>query len=136
KTFSEKSYNFFLSKRLKRAIFQRDSLNDLVIAFNKDTTARGRAYRHLDSLFRELSARYADCNEKNNSLKAQFAELNARYNELMKKSMTDAERFNNALKIKWEELESKSKQLEERERRLAELEAMLRTKDSITNAIN
>lgn len=141
--FSEKSYNFFLSKRLKRTIFQRDSLNDLVIAFNRDTAERGRKYRQLDSLFNTLASKYNDCNEKNNSLKGQFAELNARYNELMKKSMSEAERLNNALKIKSEELTAKSdelerqrKLLEEREKRLAELEATIRRKDSITNAIN
>ncbi len=136
KTFSEKSYNFFLSKRLKTTMHQRDSLNDLVIAFNKDTAERGRNYRHLDSMFRALSALYSDCTEKNNNLKAQYAELNARYNELMKKSMSDAERLNNALRIKSEELAQKSKELSDRERRLAELEATLRSKDSITNAIN
>lgn len=143
KTFSEKSYNFFLSKRLKRAIHQRDSLNDLVIAFNKDTAERGRNYRHLDSLFRALTGKYADCTEKNNALKSQYAELNAKYNELMKKSLSEAERLNNALKIKSEELTEKSdelerqrKLLEAREKRLAELEATLRAKDSITNAIN
>lgn len=143
KTFKEKSYNFFLSKRLKRAIHQRDSLNDLVIAFNKDTAERGRNYRYLDSVFRELTSRYNECTEKNNALKSQYAELNAKYNELMKKSMSEAERLNNALKIKSEELTQKSdelekqrKLLEQRERRLAELEATLRAKDSITNAIN
>ncbi len=143
KSFSEKSYNFFLSKRLKRSIHQRDSLNDLVIAFNKDTTERGRNYRYLDSLFRALTSKFNECTEKNNALKGQYAELNARYNDLMKKSLTEAERLNNALKIKSEELTAKSEELdkqskllEERERRLAELEATLRAKDSITNAIN
>jgi chemotaxis protein MotB len=129
KTFGDKSYNFFLSKRLKRAMHQRDSLNDLVIAFNKDTAQRGREYRYLDSLYKELSGRYTDCSEKNNKLKAQFAELNARYNELMKKSLSEAERFNNALKIKSEELEA-------REKRLAELQAIINKQDSLVNALN
>lgn len=129
KNFSEKSYNFFLSKRLKKTMHQRDSLNDLVIAFNKDTTQRGKDYRYLDSLFKALTSRYNDCSEKNNALKAQFAELNARYNDLMKKSLTDAERFNNALKIKAEELA-------ERERKLAELQAIIDKQDSLLNALN
>src|SRR5689334_12475206 len=75
KTFNEKSYNFFLSKRTKKSMHQRDSLNDLVIAFNKDTTQRGKDYRYLDSLYKALTGRYNDCTEKNNSLKAQYAEL-------------------------------------------------------------
>lgn len=129
KDFSEKSYNFFLSKRLKRSMHQRDSLNDLVIAFNKDTTQRGKDYRYLDSLFKALTAKYNDCSERNNSLKSQFAELNARYNDLMKKSLNDAERFNNALKIKAEELA-------EREKRLVELQSIINKQDSLLNALN
>lgn len=129
KDFNQKSYNFFLSKRLKRSMTQRDSLNDLTIAFNKDTAQRGRDYRYLDSLYKALTARYNDCSEKNNNLKSQFAELNARYNDLMKKSLSDADRFTNALKIKAEELEA-------RERRLAELQAIINKQDSLLNALN
>ena len=129
KTFSDKSYNFFLSKRLKTAIHQRDSLYDLVVAFNKDTTIRGKEYRYLDSLYKALTAMYNDCNEKNNALKAQFAEMNAKYNELMKKSLTDAERHSAALKIKGEELEA-------REKRLAELQSIINRQDSLLNALN
>ena len=129
KDFNEKSYNFFLSKRLKRAMHQRDSLNDLVIAFNKDTTQRGKDYRYLDSLYKALASKYADCTEKNNNLKSQYAELNARYNDLMKKNLNDAERFNNALKIKADELAA-------REKRLAELQAIINKQDSLLNALN
>lgn len=129
KTFNDKSYNFFLSKRLKAAIHQRDSLYDLVVAFNKDTTQRGKEYRYLDSLYRALTAMYNDCTEKNNSLKAQYAEMNARYNELMKKSLSETERMNAALKIKAEELEA-------REKRLAELQGIINTQDSLLNALN
>jgi chemotaxis protein MotB len=141
--FKEKSYAFFLSKRLKRAIHQRDSLNDLVIAFNKDTTQRGKDYRYLDSLYKALTLRYKDCTESNNSLKQQFAELNARYNDLMKKNLSDAEKFNNALKIKSEELEAREKRLAElqalveaREKRLAELQGIINAQDSLLNALN
>lgn len=129
KGFKENSYNFFLSKRLKKSMTQRDSLNDLVLAFNKDTTQRGKDFRYLDSLFKELSAKYEDCNEKNNKLKSQFAELNAKYNELMKQCMNEAEHLNNALKIKADELA-------EREKRLAELEQIIRSQDSLVNSLN
>jgi chemotaxis protein MotB len=129
KTFKEKSYNFFTSKRLKKSLNQRDSLNDLTVAFNKDTTQRGVEYRYLDSLYKALTSKYNDCTSKNNDLKAQYAELNAKYNELMKKSLNDAERFNNALKIKAEELEA-------REKRLAELQAIINKQDSLLNALN
>ncbi len=128
-TFNEKSYNFFLSKRLKTTMHQRDSLYDLVVAFNKDTTLRGKEYRYLDSLYNALVSKYNDCNEKNNTLKAQYAEMNAKYNEMMKKSLSDAERFNSALKIKAEELEA-------RERRLAELQSIINKQDSLLNALN
>jgi len=129
KSFSEKSYNFFLSKRAKKSMMQRDSLNDLTIAFNRDTTQRGKDHRYLDSLYNELAGRFNDCTEKNNKLKAQFAEIIARYNDLMKQCMNDAEKYNNALKIKAEELA-------EREKRLAELEGIIRTQDSLVNALN
>lgn len=129
KQFNEKSYNFFLSKRMKKALNQRDSLNDLVIAFNKDTTQRGKEYRYLDSLYKALTEKYNDCTERNNALKAQYAELNAKYNDLMKKSLTDAEKFNAALKLKAEELEA-------REKRLAELQGIINKQDSLLNALN
>lgn len=129
KSFNEKSYNFFLSKRIKATMHQRDSLYDLVVAFNKDTTLRGKEYRYLDSLYNALIAKYDECTEKNNDLKAQYAAMNAKYNELMKKSMSDAERFNNALKIKAEELEA-------REKRLAELQSIINKQDSLLNALN
>jgi len=129
KDFNQKSYNFFLSKRIKKTMNQRDSLNDLVIAFNKDTAQRGRDYRYLDSLYKILTGRFNDCTEKNNSLKSQYAELNARYNDLMKKNLNDAERFNNALKIKADELAA-------REKRLAELQAIINKQDSLLNSLN
>jgi chemotaxis protein MotB len=129
KTFKEKTYNFFLSKRLKKSLNQRDSLDELVIAFNKDTTQRGTEYRYLDSLYKALTGKYADCTSRNNDLKAQYAELNARYNDLMKRSLSDAEKFNNALKVKAEELEA-------REKRLAELQGIINAQDSLLNALN
>lgn len=129
KTFKEKSYNFFASKRLKRSLNQRDSLNDLTVAFNKDTTQRGIEYRYLDSLYKALTAKYNDCTAKNNDLKSQYAELNAKYNDLMKKSLNDAERFNNALKLKAEELEA-------REKRLAELQGIINSQDSLLNSLH
>lgn len=125
----EKSYNFFLSKRAKHAMSQRDSLNDLVTAFNKDTTQRGIDYRYLDSLFKELTARYNDCSEKNNKLKAQYAEINTLYTNLMKNCLTDAEKYSNALKVKTEELLA-------REKRLAELESIIHAQDSLVNSLN
>ncbi|MFI5221208.1 MAG: flagellar motor protein MotB [Bacteroidia bacterium] len=129
KGFKQNWYNFWMSKKLKHATGQRDSLNDLVIAFNKDTANRGKEYRYLDSLFKELSTRYTDCTEKNNRLREQYAEVNARYTQLMKNCLTDAEKFSNALKVKTEELL-------EREKRLAELEGTIRSQDSLVNALN
>jgi chemotaxis protein MotB len=47
----------------------------------------------------------------------------------MKNCLTDAEKYNNALKVKTEELM-------EREKRLAELEAIIHSQDSLVNALN
>ena len=129
KEFSQKWYNFWMSKKLTRATEQRDSLNDLVIAFNKDTTQRGKDYRYLDSLFKELTARYNECSEKNNKLKAQYAEINTLYTNLMKNCLTDAEKYTNALKVKTDELLA-------REKRLAELESIIHAQDSLVNSLN
>ncbi len=118
-----------MSKKLTRATEQRDSLNDLVTAFNKDTTQRGKEYRYLDSLFKALSFRFNECSEKNNSLKSQYAELNTLYTNLMKNCLTDAEKYSNALKIKTEELLA-------REKRLAELESIIHSQDSLVNSLN
>ena len=129
KGFSQKSHNFFMSKKLETATYQRDSLHKLVIAFNKDTAERGVQYRLLDSLHRDLQARFSSLTEKYNKLQADYSEMNDRYTDLIKTSLSKTEQLNLALKEKGEQLLA-------REKKLAELEAIIRRQDSITNALN
>lgn len=136
KTFNEKSHNFFLSKRLKEATKQRDSLQLLSIAFTKDTTQRGIQYRELDSQYKALTAQFNDLSAKHKTLQNDYSEMNDKYTELIKSSLSKTEQLNLALKEKGEQLKEKAELLQAREKRLAEVEALLRQQDSITNALN
>ncbi|MES2726265.1 MAG: flagellar motor protein MotB [Bacteroidota bacterium] len=129
KGFKEKSHNFFMGKRLKMATGQRDTFYTLNVQFNKDTTERGIKYRYLDSLYNDLLARNTELNRKHKGLQADYAEMNQRYTDLLKSSLSKTEQLNMALK-------QKEDMLSAREKRLAELEAIIRRQDSITNALN
>ena len=129
KGFKEKSHNFFMSKRLKNATGQRDTLHHINVVFNQDTTQRGAAYRTLDSTYNDLLARYNELNRKHKALQLDYTEMNQRYTDLLKSSLSKTEQLNLAL-------QQKEDMLSARERRLAELEAIIRKQDSITNALN
>ncbi len=129
KTFGEKMHNALLSKRMKEATHQRDSIHLLNLAFNKDTTERGIRYRELDSSYRALNQKYNDLAEKHRGLQNNYNEMNDKYTELIRSSLNRTEQLNLALKEKGEQLLA-------REKRLAELEVLIRRQDSITNALN
>jgi chemotaxis protein MotB len=129
KGFKEKSHNFFMSKRLKQATGQRDTLHSINVVFNQDTTQRGVAYRTLDSAYNELMAMFNELNRKHKALQIDYTEMNQRYSDLLKSSLNKTEQLNLALK-------QKEDMLSAREKRLAELEAIIRRQDSITNALN
>jgi chemotaxis protein MotB len=129
KGFKEKSHNFFMSKRLKQATGQRDTLHNINVVFNQDTTQRGIAYRTLDSAYNELMAMFNELNRKHKALQIDYTEMNQRYSDLLKSSLNKTEQLNLALK-------QKEDMLSAREKRLTELEAIIRRQDSITNALN
>ena len=129
KGFKEKSHNFFMSKRLKQATGQRDTLHSINVVFNQDTTQRGIAYRTLDSAYNELMAMFNELNRKHKALQIDYTEMNQRYSDLLKSSLNKTEQLNLALK-------QKEDMLSAREKRLTELEAIIRRQDSITNALN
>ncbi|OYU97791.1 MAG: flagellar motor protein MotB [Bacteroidetes bacterium B1(2017)] len=122
-------HNAFLSKRMTEATYQRDSMHLLNLAFNKDTTQRGIQYRELEGNYRALNAKYADLTEKHKALQSDYNEMNDKYTDLIRSSLNKTEQLNLALKEKGEQLLA-------REKRLAELEALIRKQDSITNALN
>ena len=129
KGFKEKSHNFLMSKRFKTATGQRDSLQAINLLFNKDTTQRGIEYRALDSTYRDLLSKYNELNRKHKSLQTDYTEMNQRYTDLLKSSLSKTEQLNLALK-------QKEDMLSLREKRLVELESIIRRQDSITNALN
>ncbi len=129
KGFKQKAHNFFMSKRLKTATGQRDTLHNINVVFNQDTTQRGIAYRSLDSTYNELLARYNELNRKHKALQTDYTEMNQRYTDLLKSSLSKTEQLNLALK-------QKEDMLSAREKRLIELESIIRRQDSITNALN
>lgn len=129
KGFKEKSHNFFMSKRLKQATGQRDTLHSINVVFNQDTTQRGVAYRTLDSAYNELMAIFNELNRKHKALQIDYTEMNQRYSDLLKSSLNKTEQLNLALK-------QKEDMLSAREKCLTELEAIIRRQDSITNALN
>lgn len=129
KGFKEKSHNFLMSKRFKTATGQRDSLQAINLLFNKDTTQRGIEYRALDSVYRDLLSKYNELNRKHKSLQTDYTEMNQRYTDLLKTALSKTEQLNLALK-------QKEDMLSLREKRLVELESIIRRQDSITNALN
>ncbi len=129
KNFKDKAHNTFLSKRMQEATAQRDSLNLLVKAFVKDTTERGNQYRDLNGRFDKLTEDHKALTEKHLALEKDFNDMNDKYTELIRSSLNKTEQLNMALKEKGEQLLA-------REKRLAELEDLIRRQDSITNALN
>jgi chemotaxis protein MotB len=113
--FHDRMYKFFMAQRLKRAITQRDSLNALVVAFNKDTADRGIAYRDT---------------------KAKLALLNHQYDDLLSTSSNKTEQLSGALSQKQKELAEKERLLYEREKKLRELQATINRQDSMAQVLN
>ncbi|MCC7051125.1 MAG: OmpA family protein [Bacteroidia bacterium] len=111
-----------LSKRLKRTIKQRDSLDVLAANYQKDTTQRGVNYRKLKN---ELIT----CEKK-------YESLNKDHSELIASSLNTSDKLNKALEQKQKDLEEKEKLLREREKNLRELKAIIARQDSVADALN
>ncbi len=129
KGFNQKSYNLLMSKRLKKSTKQRDSLYSMALYFDKDTTERGMRLRYLESMISDMTTQLAELEIKHKDLKIDYAEMNKRYTDLIKSSLSKTEQLNLALKQKEEILLA-------REKRLAELESLIRKQDSITKELN
>jgi len=129
KGFKQKSHNLFLGGRLKTATAQRDSIYLLNIEFNRDTTERGIKYRALDMAHNLLTAEHAQLTANYNTLNGNYREMNDRYTDLIKSSLSRTEQLNMALKEKGEQLLA-------REKRLAELEDVIRKQDSVARLLN
>jgi chemotaxis protein MotB len=104
--------------------------------YQKDTTERGIQYRALDSTHRHwlaaydaLNNQYVSLDAKHTKLQSDYREMNDKYTQLIQNSLSKTEQLNLALNQKVAELE-------ERERKLSELRAMLHKQDSLTQALN
>lgn len=118
----ETTYKLFLSKKAKKAIAQRDSLDLVSTKLKKDTAANGVENRKLQSHLAESKKMYVD--------------LNKDYLDLSAASTSTSEKLTEALKQKQKELEAKEKLLNEREQNLRELKSIIARQDSIADALN
>jgi chemotaxis protein MotB len=129
KKVSEKAHNLFMSQRLELATKQRDSLYAMVVAFHKDTLQRGEEFRNLMALHLQLGKDKSELSAQYRKLIDDYQDMNDRYTDLIKSSMSKTEQLNIALKEKGDLLQI-------REKKLAELEAIIKRQDSLTNALS
>lgn len=142
-------YNAFMSHRLDKAIYQRDSLYKLYVKLAADTGILGTQLRELRDSFNALNDQYNQLStdykilkdndlylqnsyqvlqDKYASLEARYNHLQAEYSALSQKSLSDLDRLNLSLK-------QKSSELFAREQRIHYLEGALHKQDSMMKAL-
>lgn len=104
----------FYSKRLKNVIHERDELCNENNILKEDTISKLSNIQKLNNQLYDLSKKYSD---------------------LENTSETKLVKLNNELNLKSKDLENKEKLLTEREQKLNELKAIIAKQDSITNAL-
>ena len=109
-------------KRLKSVIEERDMLCNRISEDEAD----------IDSLIRDTVRLHNTLVAKEKSLDS----LAALYNELNDSKLSDAEKYNKALKQKSDEIAAKEKQIAEREKALKELQDALSKKEAAANSLN
>jgi chemotaxis protein MotB len=113
---------FFQSKRYKHALVQIDSLKLVITKLSEDTTRLGIALRG---------------SEKNNSLKeSQNRELIDSYAKLKNSTSEKLALLAKTLDEKSGELSKKEKLLQNQEKKLHEMQAVIARQDSITDRLN
>lgn len=111
-----------MSKRMKAVVAERDDL--CIDRANKEA--------ENNDLIKQNTELNAGLTKKN----ADYDELEKKFENLTNQSISQAERFNNSLKAKSDELTAKENLLKEREKSLADLKAKLAKQDSITKRLN
>ena len=114
--------SIFWGKRLKSVIEERDMLCNRISEDEAD----------IDSLIRDTMRLHNTLVAKEKSLDS----LAALYNELNDSKLSDAEKYNKALKQKSDEIAAKEKQIAEREKALKELQDALSKKEAAANSLN
>ncbi len=110
------------SKRLKAVVSERDSL------CNELAAEKGKTAMFAENLERKT--------KDFNNLINEHTDLRRRFDQLSNQSITQAEQFNAALKLKSDELKQKEALLQEREQAIREMQRMLARQDSITRRLN
>jgi chemotaxis protein MotB len=103
------------SKRMKAVIEERDNLCSNLSQKTAENT--------------ELTRNLNSSQSENRTLTEQLTDLTRRYNSLINESLSQSEQYNEALRLK-------NQELLERERRLAEMQSIIARQDSITQRLN
>ncbi|MBQ5779146.1 MAG: OmpA family protein [Paludibacteraceae bacterium] len=133
----------FWGKRLKTVIQERDVLCE-------DLTKRDTTIAYLKNEIDSLSLMLKSCDSLSAVLGDANLVLQKNYDDLQNAKLSEAEKFNNALALKTEELNQKTadlelrdaqllakeKELAEREKSLAELKRKLAEKDAAVKSLN
>jgi chemotaxis protein MotB len=113
---------FFQTKRYKRAVKQRDSLQLVCKNIQADTAELGKALR-------SSKADYAALDNKYNLLGDQYKKLSST-------SGMQLARLSAELDNKSKELDIKEKRMQDQEQKLKEMQAMIAREDSVTNRLH
>jgi chemotaxis protein MotB len=132
----------FTSKRYKNCVAEKDWLKTQYMNLKADTTKLRNDLMALQEEYDKLKAKYSksvnDYKELNNiynSLNERHTELDKKYKELTNINLTKTEQLSMALKEKSEDLRVKESLLMEREKKLKELQDIIRRQDSVTKAL-
>jgi chemotaxis protein MotB len=119
---AQKMNSFFQSKRYKRAVIQRDSLNALCVALKSDTLNMGQSIRQGKDNYTLLDGRYRALDDK--------------YKRLANTSGMNLTKLGEEVDRKSKELDEKENLLRAQEKQLKEMQAVIARQDSITNRLN
>lgn len=118
-----------MGKRLKAVVKERDMLCKRISDNETTIDALNTENDSLNSLIRTL-------NTSNDSLNKQLDYLNKQLDVLNSKSLSDADKFNKALKLKSDQLAEKEQEIAEREKSLQQLREALNQKEQATERLN
>jgi chemotaxis protein MotB len=119
---AKKLDTFFQSKRYKRTVIQRDSLQQLCNLLRTDTTDIGKNLRNSKEAYSRLEDKYMLLDDK--------------YTKLANTSGQKLEKLSAALDAKSKELDSKESMLLAQEKKLREMQEIISRQDSVTNRLN
>lgn len=119
----------FASKKYKHAMQANRQMEKTIKELQADTLNKNQQYQKLSHDKKMLHQQYQDLQRAN-------ADLGKKYEQYVQQSTLNADQLRTALLNEQKELRKKESLLMEREKRLVELESMLRRQDSIAQALN